>query len=820
MKFQTACVVVCAAAGMINSIATAKPISDVLGAQGGQFDPWNQQRWADWYENGEVVEPFEIDCPVTFAQRDTPWQFSTERYEQVQGKTEAVFRVTAADPIMIDGNGLVIDVQKPAYRDWTLQDWYSHSIKPDEMFHHIDGFHFRQVKAGDEPSVLRNITLMGFWRGAETDEDHQNRPVIWDKLTTKRNICGLYTTLRNGVIRQCDISENIHIGIYVNADSTGWVIENSTFRDNNIRGARSWTAVTLDACYQCIIRNNRFLGPSFPPRDYNSAISLYRNQGERDDIREYPASWNLIEDNFFQGYNLAIDSGVRTGKKSTSVLVDLAHEGRCYVAYNTIRRNTFEDCKIGVLLRTNYNTIDSNVFANVQRPVALNNVFFSLHHNVIVNQPDDTVWLWSEPSEYGQFAPHMAYHDELSATIGADRKLYHVISPQGAPRYSDPGRAMLVVSPDLVAALSDVDDPDYNTFKISPVQAQMLGFGNKPIAVTVGQFAADHPASDFAVIFDQPCSQVESEVYYSIILYDQNGCEFDRCGRSKTRWGVIAAGNFLPDSGTNPRHGNAEIAAASSQPDSDGCYPIYIFPRGFADPKVVLMKDNTRPVKAMVRGRFKTDGDEYDELAVLLEDDTVVRLLKPTDPTWSEQIESDATKLLAMTSGEFDGNSDNGDEIAALTQQAGPALLLKSGHRGAFATVGPTGSWHQIASGRFGRSTASRDDLAMIARQPQGVTIQMFGVDQPAAYVTLPSDVAGEMPIALTAGAYRWSKASASHIGCALMPDSPPEALRDGCDALALLPQTSSTSIPVLVWLTEKSNLTNSIQKQVVPLLK
>ncbi|OAM89897.1 hypothetical protein AW736_11305 [Termitidicoccus mucosus] len=797
----------------------AKPISDVLHAENQAFDPWNKERWADWYEDGQIVKPFIIDRSVTFAPRTEPWTFSLEKFKAVNGVSSAVFVIQGGRPVVIDGNNVVLDARKPEYRDWSARDWHEKPFKRDEINTRVYGFRFQQSGNSDLPSILRNITLMGFWRAVETRHRQQQLPVIWENITARRNTCAFYTTGGNGIIRNCRVFESISMGIYADQASHNWTIENNTFRDNAVAGTRSWSDITLDACYAYAIRNNDFLPPSGSPKDYFSAITFYRNQGERGDIREYAASWHRIERNRFQGFNVAVDVGVRTGMKPTRVLTNLAQEGRSYASYNFIQDNSFKNCRIGILLRTGFNKIGGNIFENTEVPIALHNVFYSLHQNIIINQPNERVAIWSEVGEFKRYAKYVAFHDGLGAQIGASQKFYHVISPTGAPSFTDPGKATLVVSDALVDLPAKGGNPaNYNAFSLSPRQAQATGFDNKPVDMAVGKFTESLPAGDFAVIFDRPSSRIVNKNYYSIYLFDQNGREFDRCGRSEKRWSTISAGNFLPDSGEHVQNGNDEIAAVSSEPDENGSYPVYIFRKGIAKPAVVLMKDNKSPVTGLAAGNFHTGGDEYDEIAVLCENAGAIRLVKPTDPSWRSEIQMGNAEAIAIVAGEFDGDTRNGDEIAAIVKGTAPISLFKVGGNNPYAFSGFAEKWERIAVGAFRGGDTGRDQLAAVRSKEDGFIIHFFDPEKTDAFQTMVSPLPGKA-LRIAGGQY-------------VMPDRdgtggpqfggliPPAIHRPVVSQLAVLPITSRDSIPVLVWMRVQAESKAGNPLQIVPLLK
>lgn len=779
---------------------TAKSISEVLNSGNQTFDPWNQERWADWYDDGEIVEPFIIDCSIIFASRAEPWAFSLEKFLTVNGKNSALFLIQGDASIIIDGNNIVMDARKPRYLDWTTQDWHEKSFDREDINTRVYGFRFSQVGSSDSPSILKNITLMGFWRAVETRPEHQ-LPVIWENITSKQNTCAFYTTGSNGIIRNCEVIGSITMGIYADQASHHWMIENNTFRDNGVAGARSWGAITLDACYAYTIRNNEFLPPSGTPKDYFIAITLYRNQGERGVIREYAASWHRIEQNRFQGFNIAVDVGVRTGMKPSRILTNLAGEGRCYASYNFILENSFENCRIGVLLRTGFNKIGGNSFTNTQVPIALHNIFYSLHHNIIVDQPNEEVALWSEVGEFQSYEKYVAFHNGLGAQIDASEKLYHVISPTGTPSFTDPGQATLVVSDALVSLPVKSDQStNYNTFSLCPEKAEALGFGNKPVDLVVGKFNESRPASDFAVVFNRPSSQVGSEKFYSIYLFDQNGREFDRCGRSDKRWSKIMAGDFLPSGGKYVQEGNYEIAAVSSEPDENNCYPVYIFRKGVAEPVLILMRNNKVPIIGLAAGNFHCRGDEHDEIAVLLENTGLIRLTKPTDTLWTSEIQTGNAKTIAIVAGEFDSNTDNGDEIATLVEEIAPISLFKVGGNRPYAFSGPSEEWKKIAVGKFRDGDISDEQLAVAKSEGNGFSIHFFDAEKKKAFQTIASPFPGGIPLHIAGGQYAVSDHNGFG-GAQLGGLAPWAAHRTIADRLAVLPVTSGISIPVLTWM-------------------
>ncbi|MFI4911670.1 MAG: hypothetical protein ACIAQZ_08390 [Sedimentisphaeraceae bacterium JB056] len=187
--------------------------------------------------------------------------------------------------------------------------------------------------------------------------------------------------------------------------------------------------------------------------------------------------------------------------------------------------------------------------------------------------------------------------------------------------------------------------------------------GCTPIDIAVGDFATSVPGDEFAVIWDEPVSNIDGTDYYSIIIYDQDGLELDRCGRSSDKWLKITAGNFVSDTGYILINDNYEIAATKY---NSGYYPIYIFRKGFKDPAVTLQSTNTTQWSDITAGNFKTDGDDYDEVAGIKTGSTTINYYKPTDTSWSDSTTSVAVDTFAIAGGDFDTNA-SGDEVAGIS---------------------------------------------------------------------------------------------------------------------------------------------------------
>lgn len=363
--------------------ARSNPISSVMPSGGEGFDPWNKTRWVAWYDaNGVLVEPFEFDVSVTFAPRETPWWFNANSVRRIHGDKAAVFILTADSDIVIDGNGVVIDIRPEADLSRDLYYYYTTTINLN-AYSVVSGFMVYQTNyapLGSVGSRITNMTLKGCIRGIETHHDHRRKITI-ENVDLVRNHFGVFPRGQNGTVRDCQFLENIMAGFYCEYNSYDWVIENNIFKDNNNRGTPSYGELLLDACRNYTVTGNVFQTATYFTRPYHTAISLYRNQGENGDVRELAARDHLIANNTFNDYHVAIDFGVR--QAASSITTDSSGELRCYTMNNTVCDNVFNDCKIGVLLRNNYTTLSNNVFNDTEVDIAMLNAFYAMHHNTI-----------------------------------------------------------------------------------------------------------------------------------------------------------------------------------------------------------------------------------------------------------------------------------------------------------------------------------------------------------------------------------------------------------------------------------------------------
>jgi peptidoglycan hydrolase-like protein with peptidoglycan-binding domain len=279
--------------------------------------------------------------------------------------------------------------------------------------------------------------------------------------------------------------------------------------------------------------------------------------------------------------------------------------------------------------------------------------------------------------------------------------------------------------------------------------------GGTPIDIAAGDFALHLPGNETAVIWDQPLSNVSDTNYYSIIIYDANGVELDRCGRSTSRWSIIAAGNFAADTGTRVVNETEEIAAVSSEPDANGYYPIYIFRKGFMAPAVTLAATNTTPITALAAGNFKTTGDVYDEVAAVFSGGTSIHYYKPTDSAWTA-VTTNAGQLKDIAAGNFDNNASNGDEAAGITNTTPFIYFYRCGQSGIYTTAGSAGQpvWSAIGAGNFDGGSTTRDEAAVAASVPAGdvYAICCYAAGETSPFKQIRSAVVGVPVKALDGG--------------------------------------------------------------------
>lgn len=659
----------------------------------GDFDPWNEIRWAYWYENGRIARTFQIDTTVRFAERTTDWTPDLSALPS----NGTLFLISTDQGIDIDGNGIVIDLRNPAYYNRTVNQLYSGgSSELDNTTRYNHCFRFAQTLAPDKPpTVIRNLTLKGFVQSIRTTTAQSHPLHIRDCLFT-RNSWGTYFSGKATLVTNCDYLENGRGGKYLGVGSHENGFRNNRYRDNNYVETKSYGDFVFDTSYGNLAENNQHLPSLTTTTRYHAAYAFYRNMGEDGVLRENRPHHNIIRGNTIDGYSIAIDIGSRMGRRQS---YDLSSEGRDHADTNLITQNTIRNTTIGIRILTPHNIIEGNIFENVNREIVLQAVFYNLFGTTINSQPGAQVHLWYTLSDYLSYLLWFPYQSQLNSGIPASQKLIHARSDYGAPNYPSSSSGTFIQAPTLLVnnRLQDI----YSS-------------GGVPIDIAVGDFYENHPGDEFAVIWNQPVSNISGTNYYSIIIYDRRGVEIDRGGRSQRRYGAITAGNFLSATGD-------EIAVVHSEPEN-GFYPVKIFRRRFEQPHVILLPDNPHPIAALAAGNFQTGGDGLDELAVIFSSGSQeVVYIKPTDRNWQRTTSGMPIRLHDIAAGEFDGNAANGEELAGISRSPDPTTgrypiyFMRPGSSGFYQTSAANHEYpfDAIAAGNFDGAPGIRDEVAV-----------------------------------------------------------------------------------------------------------
>jgi parallel beta-helix repeat protein len=751
MKIKKALVVIL----FLTSLASARKVSTVLGTSGGVFDPWDTTKWAAWYSSGKLNDYFEIDCNVTFASgtsSSSPWKPSLSDALKTTGYI--FYLSNECRGVTIDGNGAFIDLRPNTYSLSTLYSW-AWLYGDDSLYGISKCFNVSQaLLATKGPTIIKNLWMKGFIQAIRTSSG-QRHPLTIQDCEFRFNQWGIYLSGENTTVSSCGILHGLKGGIYSGSSSGRNYIIDNDFQDNNIEQSKLYGDMAIDTGHHSLIANNNHLAPT--GGSYHVAIKMYRNFGESSSLRENSPNQNIIRGNSITGYSVGYEIGARMGKEDADNY-DIAKEARDYASYNLFEDNTISNTTIGIKLNTSGNTIRGNTFISVTKPIVLHCVFYSLTETTINDQAGTGVYYWLKPSDYSSYSSWFPYQAERSEGVAESAKLIQIHSDYGTPSYqSYSGSATILKTPSLIVGSAnrapDLSGDQYMDFQdlailgkywkrsdstvdnnfcngadmnfngsvnnvdLSKISNNWLldndmtdvyAAGGKPIDIAVGDFWVGNPGDEVAVIWDTPVSNIDGTDYYSIIIYDSNGIEINRCGRSTVRWGAIAAGNFVSISNSET---GQEIAAVHSTA-VNGYYPVYVFGRGRADPNKIMLTTNTTPIIDIAGGNFYTSIDSYEEIAVLYAGGTQIGYCKPTT-TWATTTNNTAS-LTKIAAGNFDGSSSNGDEIAGITASNGLIYLYRPGGTTYYATAGSSSLpvWSAIGAGDFDTGT-SREEIAV-----------------------------------------------------------------------------------------------------------
>lgn len=808
-------------------------ISSVLNDGQGDFDPWNTTRWAAWYDgSGKLQRVFTIDCNVTFAAGHNT--LGTAWHPELSSSHSDYNRLFYFDEtcygVVVNGNGTYIDARPAAYRaggspgNETVTKLYASPTLP--RYSEFSGFCVDQPYNASKPPVqISNLKLYGFGKGFATWWN-QSQEIIFNNCSFFRgNFIG-YIHCGNITITNCQMKENF-AGIYMDKECQSCHFTNNEFRDNAYQQEhrRLYGDIQMDSASHNTIEDNEFqdtLATAGPY--YRCGIKFYRNKGESDTVRQNPAGFNVIRGNSFTGYTIALDVASRQGDNAH----DLADEARDFAYYNRFENNTFTDCLFGIKINNSGNTIRGNAFTDVDYPILLHDVFYSLAETTITHQPNTNVYWWLRNSEwyyddFGDFYGWEMFDRQTYANSGITETLKYIhIRTDGTPNiepYSGTG-TFVVADTQLVGAENRAHDISGDQF-VNMLDLVILGqnwirsdcdfdnnlcdgidltgdgtvdfadlgviagdwlcsndmndvratTGKNPLDIAVGDFWVENPGDEIAVIWNEVMSNIDGSGYYTVIIYDSNGIENNRCGIG-TKYTSIVAGNFVntissyfDEDGTTSTITclGDEIAAISSTPDANGFYPIYILSYSRKKPIATLLGTNITPIKAIAVGNFNTS-DSLKEVAYILTGSTTMNFVKPSDASWSSSI-TVADDLTAIAGGDFDARYTT-DEIAGINSSTSLIYYHRFGYSGSYKTSGTAGgsAWSAIGTGNFNPATTiyevavassvAANGVYKIYCYVPGAATPFKEINQDVLGVSVRALDGGTIPIGRTLGLY------------------------------------------------------------------
>ena len=832
----------------------------------GDFDPWNITRWADWYDStGKLKYVFTIDCSITFAPGHntlaTAWcpAMASTHYDY---KRLFYFDETCYG-VVVNGNGTYIDARPAAYRpggiyaNQTITDLYrSPSTSRIGPF---SGFCIDQTYNPAMPPVqISNLKMYGFNKGIATWWDPPHKVIFTNCSFVRGNFIG-HIHCGNITLSSCEMKEN-YTGLYLSQECQNCIITNNVFRDNAYQQEhrRLYGDIQVDSSSRNTIIGNEFqTTQAIEGPYYRCGIKFYRNKGESDEVRPNPAGLNIIRNNSFTGYTIGCDVASRQGDNAH----DLAAEARDFAYYNLFENNNFSDCLFGIKINNSGNTIRANTFTNVDYPILLHNVFYSLTENTITSQPDTPVYFWLMNSEwynynFGDFYGWDMFERQayVNGSILESQKYIH-IHTDGTPNiqsYSGPAK-IVIADTQLVGAENRAHDitgdQRVNMLDINKLSENWLmecsseihfcdgifdfaefafiadGWqksnnmkdvyapaAKTPIDIAVGDFWVENTGDEIAVVWNEPMSNISGTDYYTVNIFDSNGIENNRCGRGSIKYTSIVAGNFFDTiSSVFDEDGTTsiitclgdEIAAISSEPNSNGCYPIYILSYSRKKPIATLLTTNTIPIKTLAAGNFVTN-DSLDELAIIFSNGTAIRIYEP-DGTFVSQITA-ASNIKEIVGGNFD-TAYAGDEIAGIDTLSSRIYFYRRGSTsGYYKTAGVTGGsvWSNIGAGNFYLGSTTRDEVAVASSTASSGIYKIFcyeisattpakEINQDVLSVSSRALDGGTFPIAQTLGLYERALGFTSN--------NFTTAMSTWAERVAVLPSAPQTTATPVFWL-------------------
>jgi parallel beta-helix repeat protein len=851
---------------LVCSQCFALSIKTVMNDGQGDFDPWNKTRWAAWYDStGKLQKVFTIDCSITFASGHntlaTAWcpeiSSSHSDYKRLFYFDESCYGV------VVNGNGTYIDTRPAAYRpggiydNETITDLYN--SPSTSRVGPFSGFCSDQAyNAAYSPVQISNIKMYGFSKGIATWWDQTQRIVFNNCGFFRGNFIG-YIHCGNITFNNCEMKEN-YTGIYLDKECQNCIFTNNVFRDNAYQQEhrRLYGDIQMDSASRNTIEGNVFEATQATEGPYyRCGIKFYRNKGESDEVRQHPAGFNIIRNNSFTGYTIGCDVASRQGDNAH----DLAAEARDFAYYNRFENNTFSNCLFGIKINNSGNTIRGNTFTNVDYPILLHDIFYSLTENTITCQPGTPVYFWHMNSEwynydFGDFYGWQMFERQayVNESILESQKYIH-IRTDGTPNiesYTGPAK-IVIADTQLVGAESRAHDItgdqsvnmlDFMKFAQNWLQIDcnfanncdgMVNFvdysflaegwkksnnmkdvyapaGKTPLDIAVGDFWVENPGDEISVVWNEPMSNISGTNYYTVNIYDSNGIENNRCGRGSVKYTSIVAGNFFDtissyfdedgSTSTITCLGN-EIAAISSEPNANGCYPIYILSYSRKKPIATLLAANTTPIKAIAAGNFVI-GDTLDELAVIFSNGTSIQIYEPQG-TYVSQI-TVASNIKDFVGGDFD-TAYAGDEIASIDTSFSLIYFYRTSKtNNYYKTAGNSGGtvWTNIGAGNFYLGSYTRDEIAVSSPVASNGIYKIFcyelsgttpikTIDQDVLGVSSRALDGGTFPIPKTLGLYERAQGfySADYT----------TAMSTWAENIAVLPSAPQTTATPVFWL-------------------